>query len=256
MRPRVELIYDPDCPNAQGARQALLKGFAEAGLQPSWAEWDRSSAESPPHARQYGSPTILVDGRDVAGAEPGDGSDSCRVYGHGPGGLRGVPPVPRIAATLRNAGASAPARLVRTGPGWRRFLAALPGVGAALLPVGTCPACWPAYAGILGPLGLGFLLESRYLLPVTIVLLGLALFSLAFRPRTRQGYGPLVLGVASVCFVLVFKFAYVFDQLVYAGLFGLVAASAWNAWPKRSSATGSCPKCVQEEPATQAKNTP
>ena len=37
-----------------------------------------------------------------------------------------------------------------------------------------------------------------------------------------------------------------FDQLVYAGLFGLVAASAWNAWPKSRSATGSCPKCIQE----------
>jgi hypothetical protein len=156
-----------------------------------------------------------------------------------------VPPVPRIAAALRNGGASAPAGWVRTGPGWRRFLAALPGGGAALLPVGTCPACWPAYAGILGPLGLAFLLESSYLLPVTIGLLGLAVFSLAFRPTARRGYGPLVLGLASVCFILVFKFAYLFDQLVYAGLFGLVAASAWNAWPKSRSATGCCPKCIQ-----------
>lgn len=253
---RVELIYDLDCPNPQDARKALLKGFAEAGLQPSWTEWDRRSPESPPHVRRYGSPTILVDGRDVAGAEPADGSDSCRVYDHGPGGLRGVPPVQRIAAALRNGGASTPARLVRTGPGWWRFLASLPGVGATLLPVGVCPACWPAYAGILGSLGLGFLLESTYLQPVTIGFLGLALFALAFRARTRRGYGPLVLGIASVCFVLVFKFAYLFDPLVYAGLLGLVAASVWNAWPKRRSTTGSCPKCVQEEPAIETKNAP
>ena len=83
--PRVELIYDKDCPNIQGARAALLQGFVEAGLQPSWTEWDRKSAESPPHVRQYGSPTILVDGRDVAGAEPADRSDACRVYDHGLG---------------------------------------------------------------------------------------------------------------------------------------------------------------------------
>lgn len=254
--PRVELIYDMDCPNIQHARKALLEGFSEAGLQPSWTEWDRKSPESPDHVRRYGSPTILVDGRDVAGAEPAERSDSCRIYDHGAGGLRGVPPVPRIAARLRNGGASASARLMRTGPGWWRFLASLPGVGAALLPVGVCPACWPAYAGILGSLGLGFLLESTYLLPVTIGFLAVALLALAFRAKSRRGYGPLLLGIASAGFVLAFKFAYVFDPPVYAGLLGLVAASMWNGWPERKSTTGSCPKCVRAEPAIETRNAP
>jgi len=257
MMPRVELIYDMNCPNVRHARKALLKGFSEAGLQPSWTEWDRKSPGSPGYVRQYGSPTILVDGRDVAGAQPVEGSDSCRIYDHRADGLKGVPPVSGIAFALGNAaGAPTPTRAAGRERGSWRFLASVPGIGAALLPVGVCPACWPAYAGILGSLGLGLLLESTYLLPVTIGFLGIALFALAFRARSRRGYGPLVLGIASACLVLAFKFAYVFNPLVYAGLFGLVAASMWNVWPRRKSEIGSCPKCVQQEPVMETKNAP
>jgi len=254
--PRVELIYDTDCPNLQHARKAMLEGFSQAGLQPSWTEWDRKSPHSPGHVRQYGSPTILVEGLDVAGAEPAESSDSCRLYNHPAGGLKGVPAVETIATALRN-GEPASGRAAGGRRGWWPFLASLPGVGTALLPVGVCPACWPAYAGILGALGLGFLLDSAYLLPIVMGFLGLALFALAFRANTRRGYGPLVLGMASIGVVVAFKFAYVFDPLVYAGLFGLVAASAWNAWPNRKSTVGSCPRCVQqEEPAIETKNAP
>lgn len=255
--PRVELIYDMNCPNVQGARKALVAGFVEAGLPPSWTEWDRKSAESPGHVRQYGSPTILVDGEDVAGAEPVDDADSCRVYQHGSGVLRGVPAVERVAAALGNARASAPENLGKDRRGAWRFSAVLPGIGAALVPVGACPACLPVYVGIVSSFGLGFLLDSTtHLLPVTAALFGLALFALALRARTRRGYGPFLLGFASVCVVLVFKFAYVFDKLVYAGLLGLVAASIWNAWPRTRNEVGSCPKCVPQERATEPESAP
>ena len=137
---RVELIYDLDCSNVPAARGALLRGFAAAGIRPSWAEWDRRSPASPPHATRFGSPTILVEGRDVGGTEPADRADACRVYDHGPDGLRGVPPVARIATALRDASPFLLGRR-RTGRGWWRSLAALPDTGAALLPVGLCPAC-------------------------------------------------------------------------------------------------------------------
>jgi hypothetical protein len=254
--PRVELIYDLDCPNVRRAREALLRSFSEAGLRPSWTEWDRKSPESPPYVRQYGSPTILVDGRDVAGAEPVEGSDFCRVYDHRAAGLKGVPPVRGIASALGRAGATTPSRAAARGRGWWRFLASVPGAGAALLPVGACPACWPAYAGILGSLGLGFLLDTAYLLPVTSGFLALALFALAFRARSRRGYRPLALGIASALCVLVFKFAYLSDPLVYAGLFGLVSASVWNAWPKKKRHIGSCPTCVEQEQAIETKSAP
>ncbi|MGQ0658414.1 MAG: hypothetical protein ACT4NU_10030 [Chromatiales bacterium] len=70
---QVELIYDTDCPNVQRTRKAILEGFIEAGLQPSWKEWDRKSPDSPAYVLGYGSPTILVNGRDVAGVAPGNG---------------------------------------------------------------------------------------------------------------------------------------------------------------------------------------
>lgn len=244
--PRVDLIYDRDCPNVQAAREALLRGFNAAGLVPGWLEWDRNSPGSPGYVRHYGSPTILVEGRDVAAAQPLEDSDACRVYDHGVEGLSGVPGVQAIAfalAGVREHGRS----------GWG-FLASLPGAGAALLPVGACPACLPAYAGILGSLGLGFVLDATYLLPVAIAFLGLALFALGFRAGSRQGYGPAILGGVAVCFILVFKFGYAFDPLVYAGIFALVIASLWNAWPKKKIEAGSCSKCVQQGPVIGTKN--
>lgn len=60
-----------------------------------------------------------------------------------------------------------------------RLFGALPGMGAALMPVGACPACWPLYAGLLGSVGLAFLLDASYLLPLTAGFLALALGSLA-----------------------------------------------------------------------------
>jgi len=244
---RVELIYDSDCPNIRHAREVLLRGFSEAGLRPSWTEWDRKSPDSPAYARRYGSPTVLVNGRDVTGVPPTEDSDSCRIYDHGTGDLRGAPPVNAIASALGNGDIVAAGRAAGSGPSWWRFLASLPGAGAGLLPVGLCPACWPAYAGILGSLGLGFLLESTYLLPLTIGSLGLALFALAFRARARWGYGPLVLGGASVALVLTFKFAYAAAPVVYLGILTLVIASVWNAWPKnKSDNRSSCPRCVSE----------
>ena len=243
MTPRVELIYDPACPHVEAARAASLEGFAAAGLRPAWHKWDRTSPDSPHHATRYGSPTILVEGQDVEGGDPADGTDACRVYDHGPGGLQGVPPAPRIAAALRAGGVSSSAR-PRAGRAWWRPLAALPGAGAALLPVGFCPACWPVYAGILGSLGLGFLLDAAYLLPITAALLALALLALGFRATTRRGYMPLALGIASAGSILLFKFAYASAPLVNVGLFGLVSASVWNAWPKKAT-TGPCSSCAQ-----------
>ena len=62
----VEFIYDPDCPNVAEARAQLLRAFSETGISPRWVEWNRDSAEAPANARGFGSPTLLVNGRDVA----------------------------------------------------------------------------------------------------------------------------------------------------------------------------------------------
>ncbi len=99
----IELIYDLDCPNVNKARAQLLRAFAEAGMEPRWSEWNRGASDSPPHAARYGSPTILVGGKDVIDAAPSSGSASCRLYPGDDGRLQKVPPVEKIVAAIRSA---------------------------------------------------------------------------------------------------------------------------------------------------------
>jgi len=104
-------------------------------------------------------------------------------------------------------------------------------VGIALLPKLACPACWPAYAGLLGSVGLGFLIQSEWLLPLTAVFLSVAMFALAYKARQRRGYGPFLLGFVAAVTVLIGKFYFESDMTMYAGLATLVSASLWNTWP-------------------------
>ena len=86
-------------------------------------------------------------------------------------------------------------------------------------------------------MGLGFLMETAYLLPLTAAFLALAVVALGFRARRRRGYGPLAVGLAAAVLLLVGKFALDSGVAVYAAVAALVGASLWNAWPARP-ATG------------------
>lgn len=244
----VELIYDHDCPNVELARTRLLKAFVEAEVAARWVEWEREDASSPSHVRDYGSPTVLVDGKDVAGIDPSANVSSCRLYAAANGDFSGAPSVEMIATALRKkiddglapkGGESKPA-------GWRSPLAVLPGIGASLLPVGVCPACWPAYAGLLSSLGFGFLLETAYLLPLIAFFLATAVAALAYKARTRRGYRPFVLGLAASAIVLTGKFIIESDTAIYGGMAVLITASLWNAWPRKNAGSGkdTCPACA------------
>ena len=125
---------------------------------------------------------------------------------------------------------------------WRSVVASAPGAGLALLPKAVCPACWPAYAGFLSALGLGFLMETRYLLPLTALFLVIALSFLAFRAPGRRGYGPFVAGVAASGLLMIGKFVFDSGVAMYAGVAGLMAASLWNSWPRKVPASG-CASC-------------
>ena len=117
---------------------------------------------------------------------------------------------------------------------WKRSLAVLPGIGVSLLPKLMCPMCWPAYAGIVSALGLGFLISTKYLLPLTIMFLGLTTAALGFRASQRHGYGPLWLGLIAASTILAGKFYFDITQASYAGVLLLIAASIWNGWPRRA----------------------
>jgi hypothetical protein len=131
---------------------------------------------------------------------------------------------------------------------WKKSLLALPGVGVSILPNLACPACWPAYAGLLSSVGLGFLISTVYLLPLTVAFLVLALTALVFRANKRQGYGPFFLGLVAAGGVLLGKFAFGSNLIVYSALGLLVIASVWNAWPLANSPTEAVayPECLNK----------
>ncbi len=113
----------------------------------------------------------------------------------------------------------------------KRHLLAAPGIGLALLPKLACPACWPAYAGLLSSIGLGFLVSTRYLLPLTATFLVVAVGMLAFKANKRRGYIPFVLGVTAAALLMYGKFSLASNPVLYAGLGLLIVASVWNSWP-------------------------
>lgn len=242
--PTVDFIYDEGCPNVKAARANLMRAFSRAGMTARWSEHQIGSAEAPAHARGFGSPTILVDRVDVAGLDAG-AEECCRLYGS-----ERIPSATLIADALRRAqnneaqsneveqaAASPPANR------WKSTVAVLPGVGIALMPKVVCPLCWPAYAGVLSAAGLTFLMEDRWLLPISAALLLAALAALAWRAQTRRGYGPFALGVASAVAILMGKFAAGSSTLAYIGIAALLVACVWNAWPRRKL-KAECSACI------------
>jgi len=250
---KVELICDRDCPNVSEARSQLMRAFSRLGLTPSWKEWDRNSDSSPSYVKGYGSPTILVEGKDCAGIGPTANANSCRIYDGSPDAKKGVPPLDALVSALQANGSAPNTSVVRekTRTRWLGAVAILPSIGVALLPKLACPACWPAYAGLLGAVGLGFLVNSKYLFALTAVFLLVAVGALGFRARGRRGYAPFFLGVVAAIGVMAGKFLFDSNAIMYGGISLLVIASLWNSWPHRVVGHGSCPSCAQTEPTTK-----
>ena len=132
---------------------------------------------------------------------------------------------------------------------WKQSILAVPSICVSVLPKLACPACWPAYAGLLTSIGLGFLISVRYLLPLTIAFLVLALASMLFKARDRRGYGPFLLAVLAACGVLLGKFALDSRPTVYAAIGLLVIASVWNTWPRWDTSNDAtiCSNCRKQE---------
>jgi mercuric ion transport protein len=80
----IELIYFEGCPNVDVARESLRKACSALGVKADWKEWDQNDDNIPDHAKDFGSPSILVDGKDIAGG-PGDccQQKTCRIYKDG-----------------------------------------------------------------------------------------------------------------------------------------------------------------------------
>lgn len=220
---KVQLLSFPGCPNADAARDALRRALVAAGLPPHFEDVDVTAAGTPERLRSWGSPTILVDGCDVAGADPT--GPSCRLYDGAPEGVRGVPSDELIRTALNNA---RPRR-----PQWLRALAVVPGAALALLPVAHCPACLGAYFAVLSALGLGFLVNERVLAPLIGVFLVLGLGTVAWSTRSHRHPGPLIITTIGSLAVVLGRLVWNVPAVLYGGVALLIGAALWNLWLKR-----------------------
>lgn len=245
----VELIYDADCPNVPAARSKLIKAFMQTGVSARWREWERGSPDAPDYARSYGSPTILIDGNDIAGVAPNTGTRACRVYSDARGKLSGTPSVEAICSALQ----AATALRKPVAGRWQAMAASLPAVGTALLPKLTCPLCFPAYAAVLSALGIEFLDYTPYLLPLTLMFLGVAISVLALQARRTGNSMALALGIIASLIVLLAKFGIESAWLTSGGIILLVVAIFLGNRAK-SAAVAPCPACVVDtaEPSVKA----
>jgi len=137
-------------------------------------------------------------------------------------------------------------------PTLKQGLVALPGVGISLLPKLICPACWPAYAAVLSSVGLGFMISTTYLLPLTVLFLAVAVGSLGFGASRRRGLGPLWMGVAAAAVILGGKFYLESNPATYAGIGFLIVASVWSSWPRPATLVVFCPSCIPAEDGVSA----
>ncbi len=215
---KIELIYDKECPNVEVARSNLRSALKELGMNLDWIELDRNGGDSPAYARRYGSPTILVNGKDVycTGAE--SESNCCRVYISG-NALSGAPPIDLIAKAI-----SAELSIERR-PRISPILTAIFGSLTAFAPAISCPACWPAYASMLSSLGIGFFNYSPYVTPITFLLIFVTLLSLWSTAKRNHRYFPFKLALIASTLIVVERAFGVGAVALYSGVLLLVVAS-------------------------------
>ena len=77
----IELVYFDGCPNAEKARANLVTATGASGEDVPWREWNLSDEATPERYRRFGSPTVLVAGEDVTGADGGNAAMACRADG-------------------------------------------------------------------------------------------------------------------------------------------------------------------------------
>jgi hypothetical protein len=102
---QIELVYDPDCPHVVHARRVLTEACRASGIPAVWTEWNSEDPACPGYARNLGSPTLLVNGEDVApGPHPwapkerGSGP-RCRLYRDGDS-IVPAPPLDRVVEAI------------------------------------------------------------------------------------------------------------------------------------------------------------
>jgi hypothetical protein len=101
---KVELLYIAECPNYQKAARLLRQTLRECGLRDEVSEVEVIDSAQARALAFIGSPSIRIDGRDIAPTAPGERHCglSCRTY-LVDGKLAGVPSLEMIRAAIGSA---------------------------------------------------------------------------------------------------------------------------------------------------------
>jgi mercuric ion transport protein len=239
--PLVEFVYEKGCPNIKPTRQVLLQAFSKINVRPHWQEWEVNDSTSPDYVRQYGSPTILVDGIDVDESIDSNNAKQCRLYTQTDNVFSGVPPLDKIISAIQKT--TTEDKGVIQGSGSSLKMTAIPVMFLALLPKVVCPLCWPLYTGVLGTVGLNFINYTPYLMPLLTLFLILTITGLIMSARVNKQYKQVYLGIISSVFILLGKVFFETNVLVYSGIAGLMISVIWQSRIKSSGNRGSCAVC-------------
>lgn len=174
---KVQLLYFEGCPNVDAARASLRDALAAEQVDLPIEEVDVEGEDAPAWARGWGSPTILIDGKDVTGQERSNAS-ACRLY---PGGAPGVETI----RSALSAGRGLP-------PSGNRL--ALPMVGAVTAAIAASACCLiPAALTVVGVSGAGFASKFApyriHFLVVTAVALAVGFWFAYRRQKDACGCG-------------------------------------------------------------------
>ena len=93
----IELLYFPDCPHWELAADRLREVTERRGLDVSYRVIDTDAEAT--RIGFLGSPTILIDGRDVFATGDEPVGLSCRLYAT-PNGMEGAPTIEQLSAVL------------------------------------------------------------------------------------------------------------------------------------------------------------
>jgi mercuric ion transport protein len=135
---KIQLLYFAGCPRVDATRAALRDALASEKLDLAIEEIDVEDPGAPEWARGWGSPTILIDGKEIYDQEA-SGAPACRFY------VGGAPAVEVIRSRIIGARSSGSKPV------------ALPMIGAVTAAIAASACCLvPAALAVVGVSGAGF----------------------------------------------------------------------------------------------------
>jgi len=209
----IELVWVSSGPQLAQARRGLRAALARACVLPVWEEWKINDPLLPRQFRLGGvEPRLYVNGR-LAWTSERDWNDDAA-----------------LAQVVLDLSATTPVRRTADPLVRRVKYVLLPSAGLALLP--KCPLCWMAYAGLTASFGLTPLAARQAVLvafTVAVIVSILAVVGRAIQIRERAVLWPLVAGTA---LVMAGTYTSLPPALRYVGLFAILGAAVWSAWPR------------------------